>query len=226
MNLTLSLDLRQSLDSAYSSNVVDETCLRFLRNCAEKVRFFVDLGANQGLYSCVVLHEFPTVRVIAVEPDSYSFEKFERNIELNDLDGERLTLLQIAASDQEGESELMINTAGNRAGSSLIIDQRSWTGLEENVVLKVQVRTLRDIVSPLEVSNDWLLKMDIEGMEFKVLSAFLSSMPRNSWPKFIILEALGHTISTGGGSPISLVIRSGYELVDHDGMNFCFALSA
>ena len=222
--LTLALDLSESLDRCYFENVVDEVPIKFLREKLATCTMFADIGANQGLYTCIALHEFPEVLVVAVEPDPYSAKKLMRNIAVNHLDEGRLVFRELAVGPDEGEATLMLNTAGNRAGSSVFLDQRPWTGLNENVTLHVQQGTLRGVlVDVCSLTSPWMIKLDIEGFEYPVLDAFFRDAPQEEWPSFVIVEAFGRLIHEAGGSPIQLLIEQGYDLVDHDDVNFCLA---
>lgn len=225
-DLTLFLDLRESLDLAYADNQVDELCFNFLRACMAECRGFLDIGANQGIYSCVVLHEFPSVHVGSIEPDPYSLGKFRKNLELNQLNSSRLEIFECAVGTETGSGQLMLNVAGNRAGSSMVVDQRQWTGLDANVEIEVPVKSLAEIFSTLDFSTDTLMKLDIEGMEFPVLQSFFANVDSRRWPRHIIVEAFGSTIPVVSGSPIMLLIKHGYELIDHDANNYCFSLPA
>lgn len=224
VELTLALDLSESLDRSYAANSVDEVCIAFLRSHLNDIEYFVDVGANQGLYSCLALNESPTVKVVAVEPDPYSQDKFWRNIHLNNLDPERLSLVTVAIGDHDGYAELMLNSAGNRAGSSLLVDQRPFTGLEENETIRVETRPLVSLVEQ-EVKGPWMLKLDIEGLEYMTLRAFLQEARPELWPDHVIIEAFGRLIAETGGSPIQALVENGFDLVDHDEWNFCFSRS-
>lgn len=220
IGLTMALDLAESLDACYAMDVVDDVCIDFVRRHLQHIQYFVDVGANQGLYTCLVLKESAHVEVVALEPDPYSQEKLWKNVALNSLESERLTVITDAVGEANGEAELMLNVAGNRGGSSLLIDQRPFTGLAENVSIPVVVRSLASVTGQ-GVAGSWMLKLDIEGMEFSVLKAFFDKTQPPAWPQFVIVEAFGRLIEKVGGSPVELLINNGFTLVDHDGSNFC-----
>jgi FkbM family methyltransferase len=222
IDMTLHLDMDEMLDRSYSENYVDEDCFAFLRSHIAPASSFVDIGANQGIYSLLVLKEFPGTSVVAIEPDPYSLEKLYTNIAMNNLDTSRLTVFDVAASGIAEVRELMLNVAGNRGGSSLVVDQRRWTGREENVTISVKCRPLLDLVTEAGVTSISVLKIDIEGFEYPVLEAFLRDAPEPLRPKALIVEAFGHCIPLVGGSTIELLVRQGYRLVDHDTLNYFF----
>lgn len=225
VGLTMHLDRREVLDRSYLQGVVDDNCFAFLRDHMAPDGAFVDIGANQGIYSCVVLKDYPGAKVVSIEPDPYSLEKIQRNVALNALDTTRLHVFPVAVVDVPGDRELMINVAGNRAGSSLVVDQRQWTGRAENVTVTVPGRTLRDMLDETGCESVSVAKIDIEGYEFPALNTFLRDAPRSQYPRAFIVEAFGHCIPLVGGSTVELLIQAGYHLVDHDTYNYFFVLS-
>src|ERR1035437_3600795 len=60
IDLSLYLDKRESLDQSYAQGVVDEPVLNFLNKNMGSANWFIDIGANQGMFSCYVLKNFPT----------------------------------------------------------------------------------------------------------------------------------------------------------------------
>jgi FkbM family methyltransferase len=221
VDLTLRLDMDEVLDRSYAQNEVDESCFAFLRS-RMRDGAFVDVGANQGIYSCLVLHEFPSAPVVSVEPDPYSTGKIRANVAINGLDESRLHLYEVAAGAADETRELMINVAGNRAGSSLVVDQRQWTMKEENVTIEVRCRPLLDLLREADITTVDVMKIDIEGYEFPVMQAFLRDAPESLYPRAMIVEAFGHCIPLVGGSTVELLVRAGYTLVDHDTYNYFF----
>ena len=217
------LDMRESLDASYAQNQVDDSCISFIKSCGENEFTFVDVGANQGFYSLLALIEFPSARVVAIEPDPYSLEKLRKNLELNDINSERIHIVGKAAGTSKSEIELMINDVGNRAGSSVILDQRQYTSKATNTIVKVHTESLYEILLHAEILHVSCMKLDIEGFEFPVLNKFFQQAPKNMWPKFFVIEAMGRLIAITGGSPINLLFGHGYELVNHDEYNYMFA---
>jgi FkbM family methyltransferase len=117
------------------------------------VRRIVDLGANIGLASLRLLAAFPDSQALAVEPEPSNARLLETNLALNGLLG-RSTILRAAAGAEAGT----VMFAGGRGGSSHV----AVDGEDGNEVAKV------DILPELVVAD--LLKMDIEGGEWEILT--------------------------------------------------------
>ena len=224
VDLWLNLDLTESLDCRYADNQVDDKLLAFLKSRLPGLDWFVDVGANQGLYSCFVLANSVNIQVLAVEPDTYSTQKMQLNLASNALDRHRMQVCTDATGDTSATVQLMINDEGNRAGSSLVVDQRTFTGAQENTVVEVTQRPLAQILQAFKVSGRWGMKMDIEGSEYSTLKEFLTTSKPGELPRFVIVEAFSHVIAEVGGSPIELLIKAGYSLIEHEGHDFCFEL--
>jgi len=223
--LLMHLDLSESLDGSYAVNLIDDNCVQFLRDqMVINDGVFVDLGANQGMYSLIVLNETES-KVISIEPDPYSLNKLRKNLELNGLSENNLTICEVAAGVSDGEEvELMLNLAGNRAGSSLVVDpgQVNKNKNNENRILKIKTMTLNSILKKSGVTQVSVLKADIEGYEYPVLAKFFGETDESIWPKAVIIEAHGFTIPLVGGSSLNLLFSNGYKLITHDSLNYMF----
>ena len=224
-NIDLYLDYRESLDQCYASNVLDFKAMKFLDKHLEKgqINWFVDVGTNQGFYTCYVLKKYPHIKSLNIEPDPYHQAKFEKNLLLNNIE-KRAHLFDGAVSDTDTDAELMINNAGNRAGNSIIIDQREWTKQNENEVITVKCKPLSNLLKEFGVNHDFILKIDIEGAEFPVLKQFFATSDASLYPRVIIAEEAMRNIELTGGSVVELLIKNGYSLVGHEEVNFFFEL--
>jgi FkbM family methyltransferase len=223
MGFSMFLDHAESLDMSYKEGVFDFETLDFLRQSLVPGSWFVDLGANQGLFSCFVLRNFKNVSVLAIEPDPYSLAKLKMNIELNFGESPNVRICENGAFSRETKMSLMINDAGNRAGSSFVIDQRRWTRKSENQSVEVDVKPLGQILSEYEVGEISVLKIDIEGSEFEVLENYLHSVAPDKLPKNIVLEETHLGLDVGKNSAIEILIRSGYSLVSHKSPDYFFS---
>ncbi|WP_236609057.1 FkbM family methyltransferase [Saccharolobus islandicus] len=113
----------------------------------------LDVGANIGAFT---LNVAPKVKhVIAIEPEPNNFEMLKRNIKLNNFSN--ITLLNYAVSDRE--ETVYFNTTG---GSAKVSEKG----------IPVKAKPLDYILHELGDPKITIMKMDIEGYEGKVLSAF------------------------------------------------------
>jgi FkbM family methyltransferase len=120
------------------------------------VQMIVDLGANVGFSALYFLKSFPASRVIAFEPHPAHIKRLLANLSLNGAT-ERVELHRAAASNRN--DRLSLSDRG--MSSSLVKNGRSPDSLEVDVL---------DIFNVLRNQRIDILKMDIEGSEYDLLS--------------------------------------------------------
>ena len=176
---------------------------RAVRDADEPV-YFVDAGANAGLYTLAVRAEArdKALRIIAIEPDPENLERLRFNLAASGA-GEDVQVIPVALADQTGETHIASSHA-NR-GELTIGD----TGT------RVAMRPLLDIVREAGFPRVDALKIDIEGMELPVLSHFIENADPALWPVVVILEAQRDEVTPA----LSYMQGVGYEVSERTRMN-------
>lgn len=127
---------------------------------------FYDVGANIGLYTCLVSSKFPKVNTIAFEPLDSNFRRLSQNCMLNNL--ENVKIIEKAVGDYDGKTELFIDPEfGDTPGSgrnSLLADS------EHKMETQVDVVSVDSILR--ENRKPTVLKIDVEGKELEVVDLF------------------------------------------------------
>ena len=134
--------------------------LKLMLDACERLKpeLFLDVGANLGLYSCVLGRHQATSRIIAFEPDRVNFERLMANLKLNKLDG-LVEAHQVAAGAKAGTAMLLPAAADNRGVSRI----ESSPGLaEKQNGYEVRIIPLDDVVR-LHGSRI-AAKIDVEGL--------------------------------------------------------------
>ena len=129
-------------------------------------RRIVDLGANVGYFGAFALGSWPEARVVAYEPDPANADVHARTIALNGL-YDRWELHRSAASTSDGQ--LRFRASGDALSHA---DERG-----ELVVASADVLP---VIAGVE-----LLKMDIEGGEWAILS---DSRFASDPPEVVVME--------------------------------------
>ncbi|QJQ32573.1 FkbM family methyltransferase [Sphingomonas lacunae] len=132
---------------------------------------FVDIGANQGLYSLIAGRNPACRRAIAFEPVSATFATLQSNIMANGLD-QKIQPLRLAISDQAGP--LTITVPDGHSGMASLVtspDRQSVNSRTETIeaVTADRLDTLLDGDDPL------IVKVDVEGQELAVIRQLLKS---------------------------------------------------
>jgi FkbM family methyltransferase len=145
-------------------------------------RSFVDVGANIGTSTIPALlsHGFDTA--VAIEPEPENVRVLRLNVLLNDLE-DRVTALPVAASNEVGRSELVVDRS--RGGKHWIATDPSKLrrkNLAENVMLRVDTVTLDHLVEAgvIEAERTGLLWIDAEAHEGHILQGASALLGRGT----------------------------------------------
>jgi hypothetical protein len=122
---------------------------------------FIDIGANAGFYSFFAAGHRHQARIIAFEPVKRWADTLMRNVDLNHLD--RMSVENVALSDKKDGT---VEIEGEAYPTATLL-----------------AALMRHAIERIDV-----LKIDIEGMEDKVLVPFLRDAPRSLWPRAILGE--------------------------------------
>lgn len=178
---------------------------KFDRSIAETLQLFsepgdviLDIGANVGYVSCVLLQTIPDSTIYCVEPQPNIAHLLRKN--LSRFGQDRGHVLEAALSDENG-SVTMALTPGNFGASTI----RSGNS---DGVLTVKCLHAGEYLS--QFSKIDLIKVDVEGHEAVLFAAAEQELQRLK-PKAIVLECHGSDAGPSGAVGKSLG-RSGYDL--------------
>jgi len=176
---------------------------------------FVDAGANAGLYTLSVLADAQalgrSVKVVAIEPDTENRRRLEFNLAASGA--QDVTVAPFALGAEEGLVD-MLQDETNRG--EVRIDANSTTG-------SIPMKPLSMVLETAGVDAVDIMKMDIEGFEEPVLTAFFDMWPRQKWPRTILLETLHAGAAITDGAP-GLCLERGYEVASQMRQNAVLVL--
>jgi FkbM family methyltransferase len=161
-------------------------------------RTIVDVGANIGTTAipAVLSHGFDAA--VAIEPEPENVRVLRLNVLINDLE-DRVVVLPVAASNEVGASELVVNReqGGQHWIATDPIKLRRGSSARGTSVLKVETVTLDHLVETgvIEAPNTGLLWMDAEAHEGHILEGASSLLARGTplvleWNP-VILDRMG-----------------------------------
>ena len=148
----------------------DET--RFLETALAVADTFVDIGANIGYFSC--LARARGKRVVAFEPLAENLQYLLRNLSLNGFDDVEVFPLGLA------ERPSLAHLFGGSTGASLV---EGWADVATSYRSTIATNVL-DTLLHHHAGERMVIKMDVEGGEFRVLqgaSLTLARIPRPTW---------------------------------------------
>lgn len=144
---------------------------------------FIDVGANVGAYALfVAARGGADATVVAVEPHPVVRARLAFNIAASGHAGTRI--VPHALSDRAGKVRLRI-LAGN-IGNTTIAEAAGARFADGGI--EVETETLQALAERHGLQRIDAIKMDIEGHEDAVLSAFFAAAPRSLWPSLLIFE--------------------------------------
>ncbi len=126
---------------------------------------FVDIGANQGLYSLIAAQNPRCRTIIAFEPVPTTHARLATNVALNG-GADRTVLHLLAIADSVGE--VTINVAADHTGTATLAGRDDGKPAGGNVVIETINAPL---VDPL-LAGDFAMfvKIDVEGLEAVVIA--------------------------------------------------------
>jgi FkbM family methyltransferase len=179
----------------------------FMRRCEElRPDSFIDIGANIGLYSCILLKNGCVPRAILFEPDRKNLAHLRANLLINNL-LDSVELHEVALGSAEGRMRLIpgeIDGGFSRIASE---DELNGAGYDVNVA------RLDDLVSFAD--RCLAIKIDVERYECEVLAGMERTLRRNKC--IVQIEAFETRDQV-----VSTMARAGYDLVLALPPNFVF----
>lgn len=147
------------LDSLMDEEEILQKVLRDIQSCDN----FYDIGANIGIYSCLVGTCDPSVSIVSFEPHPSNSERLQENIEINGL-SERASVFEVALSDSEGETTLAAPDGSDELGEGSFS-----IGAVTDDAVAVSTISADKLIESENLPPPSVIKIDVEGAEGKVL---------------------------------------------------------
>ena len=138
----------------------------------ENTHVFIDIGANQGLYTVLAAKNPNCRRVYAFEPVAKTFSLLKRNVELNQV-VQKCRLIRSGIAEASGERE--ITSAARHSGAASLI-RENVENAETYTSEKIRVIDANDLSREIaERDVPIAVKVDVEGYEPQVLTQLLNT---------------------------------------------------
>jgi FkbM family methyltransferase len=178
-----------------------------LTACREyRPSLFIDVGANVGLYACILGRARAVPNIVAFEPDRQNFARFTENIARNELGG-IIDARPVAICAAAGTALLVPGTAENSGLSKLgDADPRAYS---------VPVGALDD---EIDLRGGMIcVKIDVEDYELEALAGAADLFRRNGG----YAQIEGH--GDARAAEITAIMRGhGWRFIDRYGLNMRF----
>jgi FkbM family methyltransferase len=131
---------------------------------------FLDIGANQGLFSLLAARNPHCRRIVALEPVAGTHRLLAANLALAGLEG-RATALNVGLSDVAGEQTITINPV-HSGQASLEPHMQARAGCHQ---ARIALVTMAELGPHLPDDLPLFVKVDVEGHEPVIIEALLGS---------------------------------------------------
>ena len=155
---------------------IDET--RNIIACLKDAEVFIDIGANVGYYTCIA--RSMNIKVLAVEPLWHNLQYIYHNLNINNWTD--VEVYPVGLDDKPGLAVLY----GVGTAASFIKD---WSGISTKMRM-VPLSTLDILAAKRFAGRKVVIKMDVEGVEYRVLKGALETMSFTPSPVWIIETGL------------------------------------
>jgi FkbM family methyltransferase len=195
----VSIEVNPATQSGIETAKADHLSDRLVRTieALPKGGSFLDVGANEGLYSLIAAKTVTNSgRVYAVEPQERLWPVMLKNAALNQFFN--ITIIPYAIGNSEGLETIILMPTTNTGASGLV----KGASILEKVRRKQSVRIVKldRVVRELGLETVDFLKIDVEGFEHSVLMSGRESLSRQMFRSIMVelhheqLERLGLSV--------------------------------
>jgi len=163
----------------FSSKLREKIELQNIKDQIKNGGVFVDIGANVGYYSLMAA-KYGATKVVAIEPNPIVLNRLKDNIKFNGYD-KVITPLQIGVGESKGTLELTV--CNTDMGSSSVVNKKL-----SGEKIRIDILPLYELMKREKIKAIDALKIDIEGMEDKVLFPYFEKIDKSNYPKLIVIE--------------------------------------
>lgn len=128
--------------------------------------FFIDIGANQGFFTCYAA--FKGARVLAFEPVPELCQRLRENVARNGF-ASRVTIQQCAIGATSGFVNLFVSSYLGGAQSTTVPEFVRGAAVPVIQTISVECKTLSQILEEFSLHCVRLCKLDVEGAELAIL---------------------------------------------------------
>ncbi len=193
--------------SIFVRGIYDPNLVTVINTLLPSDGVFIDIGANMGYCSLLMSKTVgEDGKVFAIEPSERDFLRLVDNVSLNKLNN--VNVYRLAISDKSGNVKISI-APEERSSLNTLGSAFSNKGIEELRTEEVIATTLDTFTEQEEIDRIDVIKMDIEGSEFKALKGARESIEKY---RPILIVGVNKNSLGASGSSIEDVISALKEL--------------
>lgn len=163
----------------FYTDIPDKTEIAILRENSNNKTTFIDIGANVGSYSVLLMDKVKNI--FAFEPHPLANSRCKMNFILNGYSEKNVVQLAVSNSNKRVHFS---DHGGSSSINSIVSENSSGITVTTTTLDKFATK------SKLSKSDEYLMKIDVEGFEYEVLSG-ASKFISNYNIKGIMFESFG-----------------------------------
>jgi FkbM family methyltransferase len=148
---------------------------RLIKELTKMSKYFIDVGANTGVFSIFAAASNPTLSIISFEPHPGNFKRLITNIALNKL--QNITLYQNALGSSTKDLEFTIPS--DESISTTASANENYVKNFHDISycsIAVKQRTIDELFVSLPLTSRDTIKLDVEYYELEVLKGARSTL--------------------------------------------------
>lgn len=158
---------------------------------------FIDVGANTGYYSLLASKLVgDSGKVVSIEALPQIFQRLKSNLEQNDTNNVRA--VNAAAWDKSEKVSIFTRQEGPAGSTTLMAEWADQWHLRQK--LEIDAKPLSVILTPEEIKTARLIKIDVEGAEWHVISEMKSWLSQTRIDLEIAIEISRSMLQAQGKS--------------------------
>lgn len=183
----------QTSKAIYVSGLYEPNSMLIAKKFLKPGSTFIDIGANAGTYSLMASQWVgQNGKVIAFEPSSREYELLLENIVLNKLTNIKTEKLAIG----EQSKEAILTLADQKYNGHNTLGDSFAYGVCSHKKESIRVITLDHYVKKNSIKNIDVIKLDIEGSEYKALIGAKDTL--NQYHPILIIEICPRALEING----------------------------
>jgi FkbM family methyltransferase len=199
----------------YFHNYYDFNTMKFMERYLKPGDFFIDMGANIGIYSLLAASLVGKEgHIDSFEAFPTTFERLKENVERNDIN-HKFDLHPLAT----GESSKTINFTTKFDTRNFVVNNESKQALSDNHnLVSVSCVAIDDILS--HYNNYAMAKIDVEGYELATLKGAQELLSNHNPP--VLLMEMNEAFSRYGYTALEIEMylnEKGYDRAVYEAQN-------
>jgi FkbM family methyltransferase len=167
----------------YGQNYEDDE-FRLLKRLTQRSQYFIDIGANTGIFSIYAASANPKLNVLCFEPHPSNFDRLAKNISINSTTNVNAFSNAVGATKRDIEFVIPADLGISATASANEVFASNFHPIDYKRISVKQIsidETLRDL--PLTFLD--VIKIDVEYYELEVLKGAKATL-QNKRPSVII----------------------------------------